>query len=176
MEKIYKNRKKLLLVAGVGLFAVASFCWLPIDVFSASEATRRLIHETLAKYGISSGGKEVCGKGKEPEYNKDTGIVKCKNDDGYYRQNCWDAESRSCKPCPNGFVVNKNNHNYCHQIICPRGFRLVKVQNNQSCPSGFTAKQITAYNPCPSYTSAYNEVAATSYYTSSAYNCKNINK
>ena len=38
--------------------------------FGASEATKKLIHEKLAKYGISAGGKEVCATGHEPEYNK----------------------------------------------------------------------------------------------------------
>ena len=143
--------------------------------FSASDATKQLINRTLAKYGISSGGKEICGTDEEPKYDEDTGKVRCYDNDGYYRQNCWDSNSRLCKSCHYGFVVNKNNHNYCHQIVCPTGFRLVKVQNSQSCPNGFRAKQITAYNPCPSYTSAYNEMAATDNYTNSGYNCKNIN-
>ena len=138
--------------------------------------TKQMINNVLAKYGISSGGKRVCGTDEEPKYDKNTGIVRCYNNDGYYRQNCWDANSRSCKPCPLGYVVNKYNHIYCHKIVCPTGFKLVKVQDKDSCPNGFRAQRITVSNPCPSYTSAYNEVAATNIYTSSSYNCKNINK
>ena len=143
--------------------------------FSANETTKQLINKTLAKYGISSEGKRICGTDEEPYYDKNTGIVRCYDNNKYYKQNCWDSDTRSCKPCPLGFVVNKRNYIYCHKIICPEGFKLIKVQGN-NCPNGFTARKITTNNPCPSYTSSYNELKATSNYSSSNYKCKNIKK
>ncbi len=155
-------------------FLVIGCCLLSFDVFASN--TKQMINQILAKYGISSEGKKVCGTDEEPKYDENTKTVRCYDNNGYYKQNCWDATSRSCKPCPDYSVVNKRNYIYCHKIICPEGFRLVKIQNNDSCPNGFKAQKITNNNPCPNYTSSYNEVTATNNYNSSSYNCKNINK
>ena len=67
MKNYIKNHGKILLFA-TGIL-------LSHKEFSASEATKKLIHETLAKYGISAGGKEVCGTTLEPK--NDNGKVRC---------------------------------------------------------------------------------------------------
>ncbi len=85
----------------VKIFLILNFCLLSFDSFAVAN-TKQMIHEVLAKYGISAGGKEICGKGKEPDYDKQTGIVKCKNDKQGDDNNCWDASSRLCKECPDG--------------------------------------------------------------------------
>ena len=171
MKNRIKNHGKSLLVAGFGLFAFAEFCLLAIDVFSASEATRRLIHETLAKYGISSGGKSICGTGKEAEYNKDTGIVKCKNDSVDDNNNCWDKESRLCKECPNGTVVSQKDYISCKKIECPEGYDLIEVKN-RVCPEGFELKEFN--NSCDADTYIFDEVKATNNYTTQSTNCQNV--
>ena len=168
MKNLIKNHGKSLLTAG--LFTVASFCWLPIDVFSASEATRRLIHETLAKYGISAGGKRVCGTDEEPFYDESIGKVKCYNNNKYFENNCWDAESRLCKTCPFGKVVSKTDFTTCRQIICPEGYKLVEVINGE-CPNGFELKPVSS---CGENFDYYSEIQATQNYTTTSTNCKNI--
>ncbi len=167
MKNYIKNHGKILLFAGICLFSH--------KVFSASEATKRLIHEALAKYGISAGGKEVCGTGREPEYNKQTGIVKCKNNAVGDSNNCWNASSRLCKECPYTTVVSPRDHITCRQIICPEGFELVKVENG-NCPADFELKSVSA-NSCPSNDfDPYNEIQATNNYSTSSTHCRNVRK
>ena len=139
--------------------------------FGASEATKRLIHETLAKYGISSGGKEICGTGRDTDYDQQTGIVKCKNNADGDSNNCWDASSRLCKECPVGTIVSSKDHITCRQIVCPDGFELKEIINNE-CPDGFEIKWFD--ETCDSETYGFNEVMATKNYTTQSTNCKNI--
>ena len=139
--------------------------------FGASEATKRLIQKTLAKYGISSGGKEVCGTGREPDYNN--GNVKCKNDQQGDSNNCWDASSRLCKTCPYKTIVSQRDFITCRQIICPDGYELVEVKNGE-CPDGFELKPVVI-NSCGTNADPYTEIQATNKYTTSATNCNNIN-
>ena len=167
MKNYIKNHGKILLFATGILFSHKTF--------SASEATKKLIHDTLAKYGISSGGKEVCGTGREPEYNKQTGIVKCKNTFDGDSNNCWDASSRLCKECPYTTVVSPRDHVSCRQIICPEGFELVKVVNG-NCPADFELKSV-AVNSCSSNDfDAYTEYQATNNYTTRSTHCGNVRK
>ena len=143
--------------------------------FGASEATKKLIHETLAKYGISSGGKEVCGTGRDTDYDQQTRIVKCKNNADGDSNNCWDASSRLCKECPYTTVVSPRDHVSCRQIICPEGFELVKVVNGK-CPNDFELKSV-AVNSCPSNDfSSYTEYQATNNYSTSSTHCRNVRK
>ncbi len=166
MKNYIKNHGKILLFA-VGIL-------ISHKAFSASEATKRLIQETLAKYGISAGGKEVCGTGREPEYNKQTGIVKCKNIFDGDSNNCWDASSRLCKECPYKTIVSQRDHITCRQIICPEGFELVKVVNG-NCPADFELKSV-AVNSCSSNDfDAYTEIQATNNYSTQSTNCNKIN-
>ena len=165
--KIYKIKYAILL--GLLLYKSGSF--------GASESTKKLIHETLAKYGISAGGKEVCGKGKEPLCEHENCVVKCRNNDpwGGDSNNCWDASSRLCKECPYTTVVSPRDHVSCRQIICPEGFELVKVVNGQ-CPNGFELKSV-AVNSCPSNDfSSYTEIQATNNYTTQSTHCRNVRK
>ena len=139
--------------------------------FGASEATKKLIHETLAKYGISAGGKEVCGTGRDTDYNN--GNIKCKNTFDGDSNNCWDASSRLCKECPYTTVVSPRDHITCRQIICPEGFELVKVVNG-NCPADFELKSV-AVNSCPSNDfSSYTEYQATNNYTTNSTHCRNV--
>ena len=166
----YKQKVKYTFLLGLFLYN--------FETFSASEATKKLIHEVLAKYGISAGGKEVCGKGKEPDYNKQTGVVKCKNEiaDPFYTgdtNNCWDKESRLCKECPYTTVVSQNDHITCRQSICPEGYELVEVKNG-NCPEGFELKQFSK-NSCPSNDfDPYTEIQATNNYSTTETKCNNI--
>ena len=170
MKNYIKNCSKFLLFLG--------FILLSFEVFSASEATKKLIHDVLAKYGISAGGKEVCGRGKEPDYNQQTGVVKCKNEiaDPFYTgdtNNCWDKESRLCKTCPYTTVVSQNDHITCRKIICPEGYELVEVKNG-NCPEGFELKQFSK-NSCPSNDfESYTEIQATNDYSTQSIHCKNV--
>ncbi len=152
-------------------FLIIGSCIFAVNAFSASEATKDLINKTLAKYGISAGGKEICGKGKEPDYDEDTGIVKCKNDKQGDDNNCWDAGSRLCKECPDGTIVSKQDHITCRQIVCPEGYELIEVKN-ETCPEGFEYKWV---NSCDENFDSYSEIQATNNYSSLSTNCKDIN-
>ena len=140
--------------------------------FAASDTTKKLIHETLAKYGISSGGKEVCGTGREPEYNKQTGIVKCKNNAAGDSNNCWDASSRVCKSCPYATVVSQIDFMNCYKIVCPTGWKLIEVMDGK-CPKGFK-KQKLKNNSCDKGFKAFTDLDATNNYTTQSISCKNI--
>ncbi len=151
-------------------FLIMIFCLSSITAFAAD--TKQIINQILAKYGISAGGKEICGQGKEPEYNKDTGIVKCKNDKQGDTNNCWDTNSRLCKECPNGTVVSQKDFITCRQIICPKGFKLVDVKNGK-CPKGFKKYEIKNHF-CEIGFKSYTEQNATNNYTSISTNCNSI--
>ena len=152
------------------IFLTVGFCLLcNSGVFATN--TKQMINNVLAKYGISSGGKEVCGKGKEPEYNKDTGIVKCKNDSVDDNNNCWDATSRLCKECPNGTIVSGIDYVTCKQIVCPEGYELVEIKNNE-CPEGFELKEFS--ESCDGDSYGFDEKQATNNYTTQSTNCQNI--
>ena len=142
--------------------------------FGASEATKQLINKTLAKYGIGAGGKEDCNTDKEPFYDKNTGIVRCYNNNGYKENNCWDKDSRLCKECPSGTVVSKNDYINCRQLKCPYGYELIEVKDGQECPEGFEKKPISL-NSCDSNFYSYTEQDATKNYTTQSINCKNVN-
>ena len=166
MKNYIKSCSKFLLFAGVLLFSC--------NAFSASEATKKLIHETLAKYGISAGGKAICDTGRDTDYNQQTGVVKCKNNADGDSNNCWDKESRLCKECPYTTVVSQNDHITCRKIICPEGYELVEVKNG-NCPEGFELKQV-AKNSCPSNDfDPYTEIQATNNYSTQSIHCKNVN-
>ena len=163
MKNYIKNSSKFLLFAG--------FILLSFEVFSASEATKKLIHEVLAKYGISAGGKEVCDTGRDTDYDPQTGIVKCKNNSPGDSNNCWDASSRLCKECPSGTIVSSSDHITCRQIVCPEGYELKEIINNE-CPEGFEIKWFD--ETCDADTYIFNESMATKNYTTQLINCKNI--
>ena len=163
MKNYVKRYRTSLLFVGMCLFSC--------DVFSASEATKKLIHETLAKYGISAGGKEICGKATEPYYNKTTGKVDCYNNK-YKENNCWDKDSRLCKRCPDGTILNKNDYISCNKIVCPDGWKLIEVKDDK-CPTGFKRLDITR-DSCPANFKSYTEQEATKNYTTQSTNCKNI--
>ncbi len=165
MECRTKNHSKILLMI--------SFCLLSINAFSTSETTKDLINKTLAKYGISAGGKEICGKGKEPDYDEQTGIVKCKNDKLGDDNNCWDKNNRLCKECPAETIVSKQDHTTCRQIVCPEGYELIEVKD-ETCPEGFEMQEFTENN-CGSDFYGFDEVMATNNYSSLSTNCKDIN-
>ncbi len=128
--------------------------------FGASEATKKLIHETLAKYGISAGGKEVCGTPLEPKY--DNGIIKCNSykANGYRANNYWVPSDRLCKHCPIGTILNKQTFQSCNEIECendlalllpkngkcPEGYELIKITNGK-CPDGYELVDLT--ENCP---------------------------
>ena len=139
--------------------------------FGASEATKQLINRTLAKYGISAGGKEICGTGRDTEYNKSTGVVKCKNDADGDSNNCWDKDSRLCKECPKGKVVSQRDYTTCRELKCPEGYELVEVKNGV-CPNGFELKPVSS---CDTNFVFYSESEATNNYTTQSINCKNVN-
>ena len=139
--------------------------------FSASEATKQLINKSLAKYGISAGGKEICGTGRDTEYNENTGVVKCKNTYQGDSNNCWDKDSRLCKECPSGTVVSQRDYITCRQLKCPKGWKLVKVIDGK-CPKGFKKKDVN--NSCLNGFKPYTEQDATDNYTTDLKNCKNI--
>ena len=128
MKNYIKNCSKVLLFVGVLLFSC--------NAFSASEATKKLIHEVLAKYGISSGGKEVCGTPFEPQY--EDGVIKCNSYDNTTRMNAnnyWSPSERLCKECPLGTLLNKTNYQTCNQVVCPEGTIGVTVRGGK-CPEG----------------------------------------
>ena len=127
MKNYIKRHRTSLLFAGILLFSC--------NAFSASEATKKLIHEVLAKYGISAGGKSDCNTDKEPYYDKNTGIVRCFDNNGYHENNYWSPIDRLCKSCPIGTIVNKQNPQSCKQINCPSGTVGIKVTNG-NCPAG----------------------------------------
>ena len=121
---------------------MAKFCYLLECVcfhmkhFLQVMQQKKLIHETLAKYGISAGGKEICGTTFEPKYDK--GKVKCNNYDagtGTYANNYWSPKDRLCKSCPVGTILNKTTFQSCNNITCPEGTRRVDVENGK-CPKG----------------------------------------
>ena len=130
--------------------------------FGASEATKKLIHETLAKYGISAGGKEVCGTTLEPKY--DNGKVRCNSIDArtaMKANNYWSPSDRLCKSCPVGTILNKTTFQSCNQVVCPEGTTGIKVSgrncpagmdlfapNKGICPEGYELKKITN-GKCP---------------------------
>ena len=132
--------------------------------FGASEATKKLIHDVLAKYGISAGGKEVCGTPLEPQYNKTTGKVSCNSYDNTTRMNAnnyWSPKDRLCKECPLGTLLNKTTYQSCNQVICPEGTIGTKVSDGKCpegmelfapskgiCPEGYELKKITN-GKCP---------------------------
>ena len=157
-----KNTGKIFLVTGFCLFYKTS-------VFASN--TKQMINEILAKYGISAGGKEICGQGKEPDYDEDTGIVKCKNDKQGDDNNCWDASSRLCKECPDGTIVSKQDHITCRQVVCPEGYELIEVKD-ETCPEGFEYKWV---NSCDENFDSYSEVQATNNYSTQPTICKDIN-
>ncbi len=126
--------------------------------FGASEATKKLIHETLSKYGISAGGKEVCGGDEEPICNEPGCKVKCNR---YGANNFWSPSDRLCKSCPVGTILNKTTFQSCNQIVCPDGTTGIKVIGGNCpdgmdlfapskgiCPEGYELKKITN-GKCP---------------------------
>ena len=126
--------------------------------FAASEATKKLIHETLAKYGISAGGKEICGGDEEPICNEPGCKVKCNR---YGANNFWSPSDRLCKSCPVGTILNKTTFQTCNQIVCPEGTTGIKVSGGNCptgmdlfapskgiCPDGYELKKITN-GKCP---------------------------
>ena len=135
----FKNCSKFLLFV--------SFSLLSFDTFSASEATKKLIHDVLAKYGISAGGKSDCNTDKEPYYDKKTGIVRCFDNNGYYENNYWSPKDRLCKHCPYGTIVNKQNPQTCNEIKCQNDMELM-LPENKKCPEGFELIKITN-GKCP---------------------------
>ena len=141
--------------------------------FVAATDTKQMIHNVLAKYGISAGGKKDCNTGKDTDYNEQTGVVKCKNDKLGDDNNCWDKDSRLCKECPNGTIVSKQDHITCRQIVCPEGYELIEIQNNE-CPDGFEIKEFNENN-CDSDYYGFDEVMATNNYSTQPINCKDIN-
>ena len=120
--------------------------------FAAAD-TKQMINNVLAKYGISAGGKKVCGTDEEPEYDINTGIVRCnkersKADNTTYKpNNYWVPSERLCKPCPYGTILNKNTYQSCNQIQCQDGMQLV-VPQNKTCPEGYELVKITN-KKCP---------------------------
>ncbi len=154
-------------------FLIISCCIFSCESFAASETTKQLINKTLAKYGISAGGKEICGQGKEPDYDEQTGVVKCKNDKQGDDNNCWDAASRLCKECPDGTIVSKQDNVTCRQIICPEGYELIEVKD-ETCPEGFEMQEFNENN-CGSDYYGFDGVMATNNYSTQPINCKDIN-
>ncbi len=156
MKNYIKNHGKILLFA-TGIL-------LSHKAFSASEATKKLIHETLAKYGISAGGKEVCGRSDEPICDKLGCKVKCNRVDattGLKANNYWSPKDRLCKSCPLGTVLNKQTFQTCNQVVCPEGTTGIKVSGGKCpagmdlfapskgiCPEGYELKKITN-GKCP---------------------------
>ena len=113
-------------------------CLFSCNTFSASEATKKLIHEVLAKYGISAGGKELCDTPFEPKYDTATGVVRCNSYDNTTRMNAnnyWSPKDRLCKECPLGTLLNKTTFQSCNQVICPEGTIGTKVSDGK-CPEG----------------------------------------
>ena len=150
MEHLIKKHGKIVLFAAVCLFSC--------NTFSASEATKQLIHEVLAKYGISAGGKEVCGKDTEPICDSKDCVVKCNR---YNTNNYWSPSERLCKECPLGTILNKINYQSCKQINCPSGTVGITVRGGNCpagmdlfapskgiCPEGYELKKITN-GKCP---------------------------
>ena len=156
----------------IKIFLVTGFCLLcKTSVFATD--TKQMIHNILAKYGISAGGKEVCGHDKEPFYDTNTGKVRCYNNNNYFENNCWDASSRLCKECPFGKVVSKIDFTTCRQIVCPEGYELVEVKDGV-CPEGFEIKEVTLNSCSSDDLIPYTEYQATNNYTSTATNCNTI--
>ncbi len=152
------------------IFLVTGFCLLyKTSVFASN--TKQMINQVLAKYGISAGGKEVCGHDKEPFYDTNTGKVRCYNNNNYFENNCWDASSRLCKECPFGKVVSKIDFTTCRQIVCPEGYELIEVKD-ETCPEGFEYKWVDS---CNENFDSYNEIQATNNYSTQPINCKDIN-
>ncbi len=150
MKNYIKNHGKILLFASVCLFSHKAF--------SASPETLELIHKTLAKYGISAGGKEVCGKDTEPICNEPGCKVKCNR---YGANNYWSPSDRLCKSCPVGTILNKTTFQSCNQVVCPDGTTGIKVSGGNCpagmdlfapskgiCPEGYELKKITN-GKCP---------------------------
>ena len=149
----YKQKVKYTFLLGLFLYN--------FEIFSASEATKKLIHEVLAKYGISAGGKMVCDTPFEPKY--DNGIVRCNGikENGLKANNYWSPSERLCKECPLGTILNKITYQSCNQINCPAGTIGIKVTNGNCpvgmdlfapskgiCPEGYELKKITN-GKCP---------------------------
>ncbi len=129
-------------------FLVIGCCMFSYETFAASETTKQLINKTLAKYGISAGGKDVCQTDKEPEYNENTGIVKCNREiNGVKSNNYWVPNERLCKECPYGTILNKNTYQSCDEIKCQYGMEPALPQN-KTCPEGYELVKITD-KKCP---------------------------
>ena len=68
MKHRIKNHGKSLLIAGFYLLCKTA-------VF-AENNTKQMIHNVLAKYGISAGGRGICDIPKEPEYDVNSETVR----------------------------------------------------------------------------------------------------
>ena len=137
--KIFQNKIKFICLIGLLLYESRSF--------GANDATKQLINKTLAKYGIGAGGKKDCNTDKEPFYDKDTGVVRCYDNNGYKKNNYWSPTDRLCKECPYGTILNKNTYQSCNDIKCQDGLEL-SLPNNKKCPEGYELIKVTNGN-CP---------------------------